>query len=187
MTVPALKTIAVQSAAEDDHIVPLIRRSECYDLEMIIAIKRQAIDVMHLIEELKFTKLRFLLLVGPSYDLLAIFTALRDKASLPALDRISVMGNGVPHAGEHYAGCFTLLKVILEAVQARELKAVAVAIFSTICMWHALKPVDRRLDTSDCLAKLEEQSRTRGVDLNIMLCSQNFLGLIGVPGMDNLF
>ncbi|KAF9013705.1 hypothetical protein BDZ89DRAFT_1076882 [Hymenopellis radicata] len=187
MTVPALKTITVQSAAEDDHIVPLIQRSACYDLEMLIAIKRGPIHIIHLIEEPKFTKLCFLLLVGPSYDPLAIFSALRDRASLPALDAISLMGTGAPHAGEHYVGCFALLRVILEVVQAREFKSVSVGMFSGICIRYALQPVDRRLDTSDCLAKLEEQARNRGVDLNVMFCAQNFLGVLGVPGMGNLF
>ncbi|KAF9022283.1 hypothetical protein BDZ89DRAFT_1163324 [Hymenopellis radicata] len=182
MTVPALKSIAVQSSTQDDHIVPLIERSECYDLECLVAIKRGPIDVVHLIQQPRFTKLRFLLLAGPSYDPLAIFSALRDRASLPVLESISLMGFGVPHGGEHYARCFTLLRVILEVVQAREMKVVTVGLFSSIC-WYAMQPVDRRLDTSDCLAKLEEQARNRGVNLNIMLCAQNFLGVMGVPAM----
>ncbi|KAF9016751.1 hypothetical protein BDZ89DRAFT_1075353 [Hymenopellis radicata] len=185
MTVPALKTITVQSSAEDDHIVPLIQRSACYDLEMIIAMKGGPIHVMHLIEEPKFTKLRCLMLMGPSYNPLAIFSALRDRASLPALDAIALHGIGVPHAGEHYVGCFALLRVILEVVQAREFKSVSVGMFSGMCMRYSLRSVDRRLDTSDCLAKLEEQARNRGVDLNIMFCAQNFLGLLGLPGMGN--
>ncbi|KAF9016732.1 hypothetical protein BDZ89DRAFT_397290 [Hymenopellis radicata] len=162
LTVPALKAITVQSSAEDDHMVPLIQRSECYDLEAIIAIKRGPIDVIHLIEQPRFTKLRFLLLAGPSYDPLAIFSALRDRASLPALDSIFVAGMGVPHASEHY-----------------------VAVVSGNCMRYALQPVDRRLDTSDCLAKLEDQAKSRGVDLSIMLCAQTFVGRFGVPGMGN--
>ncbi|KAF9002381.1 hypothetical protein BDZ89DRAFT_1169770 [Hymenopellis radicata] len=176
MTVPALKTITVQSSAEDDQIVPLIQRSECYDLEMLIAIQRAPIDVIHLIEQPKFTKLRFLLLAGPWYDPLAIFSALRNRASLPALDNISVIGLGVPHASEHYVECFALLRVILEVVQARELKVVTVAVIDVICMRYALQPVDHWLDTFDCLPKLEDQAKNRGVDLSITLCAQKFLG-----------
>ncbi|KAF9008090.1 hypothetical protein BDZ89DRAFT_1079179, partial [Hymenopellis radicata] len=131
MTVPALKSITVQSAAEDDHIVPLIRRSAA-----------------------EFTKLRCLMLMGPSYNPLAIFSALRDRASLPGLEAISL----------HGMGCFALLRVILEVVQAREFKSVSVGMFSGMCMRYALLSVD-------------QQARNRGVDLNIMFCAQNFLGL----------
>ncbi|KAF8876234.1 hypothetical protein CPB85DRAFT_1344997 [Mucidula mucida] len=59
ITAPALKSIVVQASNEDDHIVPLIERSECYGLECLLAIKHGPINIVRLIHQPKFTKLRF--------------------------------------------------------------------------------------------------------------------------------